>query len=260
MNNWLRLELNWEANQNKRRLINANKRRPSRTHHLLKRFIDNAKRPDLLCEETRFKRCRSHRSQPLDGAYKIAKETDFLIIPGMEVSSADGHIVALNVKELIPRGLSAPETVEQIHKAGGVAIACHPYVYFKGCLKEKVCSTFDAIEVINSRAFPFKRSVRKAEETAKKLGLVRVAGTDSHYGPQIGYAYTAIETDEPKVEAIARAIVEGNCQPFGKAVPINENVQLEFHRIVRMIKNQSSLKRKFFALPLHFFIFLLCTK
>ena len=95
----------------------------------------------------------------LEGAHKIAKETDFLIIPGMEVSSADGHIVALNVQELIPRGLSAPETVERIHKAGGVAIACHPYVYFKGCLKGNVCGTFDAVEVINSRAFPFKRSV-----------------------------------------------------------------------------------------------------
>jgi predicted metal-dependent phosphoesterase TrpH len=173
----------------------------------------------------------------LDGAYKIAKETDFLIIPGMEVSSSDGHIVALNVHELIPRGLSAPATVERIHEAGGVAIACHPYVYFKGCLKENVCSTFDAVEVINSRAFPFKRSVKKAEETAKKLGLVRVAGTDSHYGPQIGYAYTVIEAAEPNVEAIANAILEGNCQPFGKAVPITLNVQLEIHRILRMIKN-----------------------
>ena len=78
----------------------------------------------------------------LEGAYKIAKETDFLIIPGMEVSSADGHIVALNVHELIPRGFSAVETVERIHKAGGVAIACHPYVYFKGCLRDNVCASF----------------------------------------------------------------------------------------------------------------------
>jgi len=174
----------------------------------------------------------------LEGAYKIAKETDFLIIPGMEVSSADGHIVALNVRDLIPRGLSAPETVERIHKAGGVAIACHTYVYFKGCLKENVCETFDAIEVINSRAFPFKRSVRKAEETAKKLGLVRVAGTDSHYGPQIGCAYTVIEADELSVEAISRAIVEGNCQPFGNAVPLTLNIELEYHRIERMIKKR----------------------
>ena len=57
----------------------------------------------------------------LEGAYEIAKKTDFLIIPGVEVSSSDGHIVALNVKELIPRGFSAVETVELIHRAGGVA-------------------------------------------------------------------------------------------------------------------------------------------
>ena len=135
----------------------------------------------------------------------------------MEVSSSDGHIVALNVKELIPRGLSAPETVERIHKAGGVAIACHPYAYFKGSLKGNVCETFDAIEIINARAFPFKRSVKKAKETAERLKLSRVAGTDAHYGPQIGYGYTVIEAEEPSVEAIAKAIVEGHCQPFGQA-------------------------------------------
>ncbi len=100
----------------------------------------------------------------LDGAYKISKETDFLIIPGMEVSSRDGHIVALNVSELIPRGLNAVETVERIHEAGGIAIACHPYVFFKGALKEKVCKTFDAIEVINARAFPIQRSIKKASK------------------------------------------------------------------------------------------------
>jgi predicted metal-dependent phosphoesterase TrpH len=178
----------------------------------------------------------------IEGAYKIAEETDFLIIPGMEISSSDGHIVALNVKELIPRGLRAAETVERIHRAGGVAIACHPYVYFKGCLKGNVCETFDAIEVINARAFPFKRSVRKAEETAKELGLVRVAGTDSHYGPQIGCAYTAINVAEPSVEAVTRAIVEGKCQPFGKAVPVTQNVAMEYHKIIRMIKEHGTIK------------------
>jgi predicted metal-dependent phosphoesterase TrpH len=175
----------------------------------------------------------------LEGARKIAKETDFLIIPGMEVSSSDGHIVALNVQELIPKGLSAIETVERIHKAGGVAIACHPYVCFKGCLRDNVCATFDAIEVINARAFPFKSSVKKAEESAKKLGLSRVAGTDAHYGPQIGYAYTVIEAAEPSVEAITKAIVEGDCQPFGEPVPAILNAQQEFQRLKRMIKKFS---------------------
>ena len=106
-------------------------------------------------------------------------------------------------------------------------------------MKENVCSTFDAVEVINARAFPFKRSVKKAEETAKKLGLVKVAGTDSHYGPQIGYAYTVIDAAEPNVEAITKAIVEGNCQPFGKAVPVTLNIQQEVHRVIKMIRKFS---------------------
>ena len=172
----------------------------------------------------------------LEGAYKIAKETNFLILPGMEVSSSDGHIVALNVQELIPKGFSAVETVERIHRAGGIAIACHPYVYFKGALNEKVCDTFDAIEVINARAFPFKRSVKKAEETAKKFDLSRVAGTDAHYGPQIGYGYTVIEAAEPSIEAIAKAIMKGDCQPFGQSVPPIINIEQQFLRIKRMAK------------------------
>ncbi len=176
----------------------------------------------------------------LEGAWKIAKETDFLIIPGMEVSSADGHIVALNVKELIPRGLSAVETVERIHRAGGIAIACHPYVYFKGCLREKVSSTFDAIEVINARAFPFKRSVKKAEAAAEHFKLSRVAGTDAHYGPQIGYGYTVIEAAEPTVEAVAKAIVDGHCQPFGQTVPAFINLEQQFLRLKRMAKKFSN--------------------
>jgi predicted metal-dependent phosphoesterase TrpH len=172
----------------------------------------------------------------LEGAYKIAKETDFLIIPGMEVSSSDGHIVALNVHELIPRGYSAVETVERIHRLGGVAIACHPYVLFKGCLKEKVCATFDAIEVINARAFPFKSSVKKAEETAERFKLSRVAGTDAHYGPQIGYGYTVIEAVEPTVEAITKAIVNGDCQAFGQPVPLTLNFKQQLLRLKRMAK------------------------
>jgi len=177
----------------------------------------------------------------LEGAYKIAKETDFLIIPGMEVSSADGHIVALNVAESIPKGLSAVETVKRIHKAGGVAIACHPYVYFKGCLREHVCSDFDAIEVINARAFPFGVSVKKAKEAAQRFNLSQVAGTDAHYPPQIGYGYTEIEARDATVEAVAEAIVAGRCSPHGHSVPAFLNIAQQVARLKRMTKKFSHL-------------------
>jgi predicted metal-dependent phosphoesterase TrpH len=176
-----------------------------------------------------------------DGAVKIAKETkDFLVIPGMEVSSSEGHIVALNVNQLIPKGLTAVETVQHIHEAGGVAVACHPYVFLKGCLNNAVCAEFDAIEVINARAFPFGRSVKKATEAAEKFGLSRVAGTDAHYGPQIGFGYTTIEVAEPTVEAIAKAIIDGHCEPHGHPVPAKLNVELTKQRLKRLVKKLRS--------------------
>jgi len=154
----------------------------------------------------------------LDGALKIARETDFFIVPGMEVSSINGHIVALNVRELVPRGLSVDETVDRIHEAGGIAVACHPVTFFKGSLGKHTNSRFDAIEVINSSAVPFRHSVKEARKLAIKLQKAQIAGTDAHYGPDIGHAYTLIEA-RPEVDEVIKAISEGLCRPVGKAIP-----------------------------------------
>lgn len=171
----------------------------------------------------------------IEGSLKIAKEADFLVIPGMEVSSADGHIVALNLQKLIPRGLNAKETVDKIHEAGGIAIAVHPYAWFKGSLASHVeTAKFDAIETLNASAFPFGRCKKKATEIAQKLNLPCVGGTDSHYGPTIGYGYTIIDC-EPNVDAIAKAIVEGKCQPLGQRVPLTLNLERQYRLIKRRI-------------------------
>jgi predicted metal-dependent phosphoesterase TrpH len=153
----------------------------------------------------------------VEGALKIAKETDFLIIPGTEVSSRDGHIVGLNVSELIPKGLSADETVDRIHKAGGIAIACHPFALLKGSIGKHVSGKFDAVETINASAFPFNRATSKANQLVERLKLPKVAGTDAHYGPVIGQAYTLIDS-EANVEAIVKAIAKGQCKPAGTCI------------------------------------------
>jgi predicted metal-dependent phosphoesterase TrpH len=173
----------------------------------------------------------------LDGALKIAKETDFLIIPGVEVSSSNGHIIGLNLQEPIPKRLSPEETVDRIHEAGGIAIACHPFALFKGSLGEHANGKFDAVETINASAFPFERSVKKAEEIAAAFGMPRVAGTDAHYGPAVGYAYTLIDA-EPQADAIAKAIAKGLCQPFGKSVPLALTLERQFQYLKRIFSGR----------------------
>jgi predicted metal-dependent phosphoesterase TrpH len=164
----------------------------------------------------------------VEGALKMAGETDFLIIPGTEVNSRNGHIVALNVREVIPRDLSAEETVERIHAAGGIAVACHPFAMFKGSLGKHASGKFDAIETINASASPFKRSVRKAEEVAERFKLPRVAGTDAHYAPAVGYAYTVVDA-ELSADAVVKAIADGHCQPFGEPVPLRLKLEKYYH-------------------------------
>jgi len=161
-----------------------------------------------------------------DGALKIAKETDVLIIPGIEVSSSNGHVLGLNAQEPIPQGLSADETVDRIHEAGGMAVACHPVGFFKGKLGKHINSKFDAVEVINSSAFPFNYAVKNSQKIASQLGLTKVGGSDAHYGPEIGCAYTVVEA-ELEVEKIIKALRKGLCQPFGRAIPLKTRLKRE---------------------------------
>ena len=163
----------------------------------------------------------------IDGALKIAKETDFPIIPGIEVSSLNGHVVGLNLQEPIPRKLSVSETVDKIHGKGGLAVACHPVAFMKGSVGKNANARFDAVEVINASAIPFGYSVKYGEKIASSLGIARVAGSDAHYGPEIGCAYTIIDA-ELNVEGIIKAIKRRLCQPFGKPIPLTTKLKREF--------------------------------
>jgi predicted metal-dependent phosphoesterase TrpH len=170
----------------------------------------------------------------IDGALKIAKEKDFLVIPGIEVTSLKGHIVGLNLQEPIPQKAGVDETVDRIHEAGGIAVACHPVTLFKGSLGMHTNSRFDAVEVINSSAIPFNYSVRHGEQLASHLGISRVGGSDAHYGPEIGSAYTIVDA-EPKVEDITEAIRKGLCRPSGGPIPLTTRLKAELLLLGRKI-------------------------
>jgi hypothetical protein len=135
-------------------------------------------------------------------------------------------VLALNIQEPTPQGLSVDETVDRIHTLGGIAVACHPTSLFKGSLGESISSKFDAVEVINASAFPFQHSVKHSQKIASRLGIAKVGGSDAHYGPEIGFAYTIVNA-ESEVEEIVKSITNGLCKPFGRAIPITTRLKRE---------------------------------
>ena len=51
----------------------------------------------------------------LQGSRDAREIEGILVVPGVEVSSADGHVLAYGIAEDVPRGLRVEETVERIH-------------------------------------------------------------------------------------------------------------------------------------------------
>lgn len=59
-------------------------------------------------------------------AYSQRAYYSFDIIPGVEVTAREGHVVALWVTQPIPKRLSVQETAAAVHEQGGIAILAHP--------------------------------------------------------------------------------------------------------------------------------------
>src|SRR5207249_4484038 len=49
------------------------------------------------------------------------------VVIGEEVSTLNGHVLALWIEERVPPGLSAERTLALIHDHGGLAVAAHPF-------------------------------------------------------------------------------------------------------------------------------------
>lgn len=136
-----------------------------------------------------------------------------IIIPAEEVSSKEGHIVALGIDRLIPRDLSIQETIDKIHEAGGYAIAAHPYRWWSGLGEKNTLKyDFDGIEARNGRSIPSAN--RKSEKLARKVGKPITAGSDAHTPHHIGEGYVELPDDIETWQDAVRAIMEGEVGLF----------------------------------------------
>jgi predicted metal-dependent phosphoesterase TrpH len=161
-------------------------------------------------------------------AAKLSSE-EFLVIPGVEISSKDGHILGLGVSESIPRDLPASETVELIRGQGGIAVAAHPFG-----LARKIGSVFkarfDAVEVYNSRTYFMSNTL--ARRFAERNHLPMVAGSDAHCPDEIGLAGVGVNC-ELGLDAVLNAIKRGEASTFGRPLPILLFLRRALHKFLR---------------------------
>lgn len=134
-------------------------------------------------------------------ALELAPRYPLEVIPGCEISTAEGHLVALFVQQPIPKGLSLAASLERVGKQGGCAIAAHPVARGVNSLSEEAIlgvladpdlrRVLVGIEVFNAGLFHLK-SNRRAQAFADALpyAVAQVGSSDAHMSWMIGNAAT----------------------------------------------------------------------
>jgi predicted metal-dependent phosphoesterase TrpH len=139
---------------------------------------------------------------------------DFLIIPGVEITTADGHLLCIGATLPEPaklKGRPAREICDLIHQRKGLAIPPHPYDLFRAGIRFSVLETLpiDAIEVFNA-ATTLRRYNRYAFKYAQERSLPMTAASDAHHAAAVGTAYTMLNTDDLSVKGILAQICKSN--------------------------------------------------
>lgn len=192
---------------------------------------------------------------------------DFIVVPGMEIKSTNGDILAYGVGEEIPLGLSPGETIERILDQGGIPVIAHPFcsIFLRLSsmekwrerqtmllllkLKKKIGFKLDrgrwnesqitglsrrfgkkmGIEVFNANSPP--KGNENALALAKRLGLPISAGSDSHVLKSIGNA--GIICDSDPLESLRR----GRVKTFGSYNPLTIPIRVYWTKFWNLLRN-----------------------
>jgi predicted metal-dependent phosphoesterase TrpH len=139
---------------------------------------------------------------------------DIVVVVGAEITTNQGHLLALGIERCPKSFRSIEKTLEDVHAQGGLAIAPHPQSWLTRSISVRTIDrlqrlaepgiTFDAVETANpSPAGKLTRS--KALQTARRWELAETGSSDAHHLLHTGTGWT--EYPGSGFEALRAAIV-----------------------------------------------------
>ncbi len=150
-------------------------------------------------------------------ARRLTKKDDLLVIPSIEISSIEGHILGFGCEEKIDRDLPAAETIDLIHDQSALAIIPHPYCFYRHgllCKADYKDLKIDAIETKNAR-FIVGYCNNKAKNLSKNENLPSLGASDAHYFKFVGDCYSKIDC-EKDIDSVLKSIKKRKVEAFGK--------------------------------------------
>jgi predicted metal-dependent phosphoesterase TrpH len=144
----------------------------------------------------------------------------FEVVPGAEVTTLEGHLLALYLEEPVESLRPLAETLEAVHRRGGLCIIPHPMSWLTRSIGQRKIERilrdgqdgvyFDGIEVANLSSGA-RVSIKKARRlNEQRYHLAAVGGSDAHFLAVVGSAYTVFEGQG--AEDLRRAILARTTQ------------------------------------------------
>jgi len=155
------------------------------------------------------------------GAHRVAElaaEYDLVAVVGCEVSTADGHLLAIGVDSAPEPGRPLPETAREIREESGVAVVPHPFQRSRHGANRTAIRDVDGIEVFNAHTLTNIRN-GQAEQFASTNGYPAYGGSDAHRPGGIGHAATAVVlpgTTTVSAGTIVEAMRAGRTAPVSR--------------------------------------------
>ena len=122
------------------------------------------------------------------------------VVVGEEISTLNGHLLALYLEEAVPAKLPADRTIELIHSQGGLAIPAHPFhpIRYRRRGQPTLATLipdlpFDGIEVVNNSGFSSRLYDAWAAFRNAEWMLAVTGGSDAHDVAYVGSAVTRFE-------------------------------------------------------------------
>ncbi|HLK60574.1 MAG TPA: PHP-associated domain-containing protein [Chthonomonadaceae bacterium] len=156
----------------------------------------------------------------IEGALRLRERVKALhVIVGEEVTSKDGDVIGLFLRERIPPGMSALETMQAIHAQGGLVYLPHPFDKPRarktgGASLLSVLPEVDIIETFNGKVGRDHYNLY-ASEFARKHDKIGGGGSDAHHLHAIGTVANEFDApadlDDPAqfLQALASAHITG---------------------------------------------------
>ncbi len=155
-------------------------------------------------------------------AHKELKKLVMGFIPGEEIRTVEGDLIALYVREAIPKKTPFLEALDKINEQDGLSYLPHMYDRTRhGVTIDQLTKKVDIIETFNARC-PLQRYNDEAKKFAEKHGKLVAAGSDSHFLFEFGRTYFEIDADFEEIEEKPRALVKAlkSVKITGKKAPI----------------------------------------